>query len=449
VSVGGFKIPFCENGFLCVWIVTLKGELFFRKGITFSHVEGTGWKKMKLPDSVRGVLKCSCSPIGHLVLVTHEGKCLMRLGANREAPWGNEWILVDQPDAFSIREISIGDTQIWSLDEQELVYYRAGVTESAPLGSKWVRISKEFKATSLTVSSSNQVWCVNSNDSQVYFRDGVDAENMSGIEWKKVCLKCKRAQKEFDQISLRSDTIRKQIEASNNVFSSSLQDEKTPHVGETEIQPNFVDEDFSIYDDNSSFDSSKFDNIIQTRTPNSSKEKRYSLAKFLKENNIENVLKELETNRIDSFIEAKQNESSLESRSTVLKALKEEKIEETHNNEDSISFSETDSIIVNDLNQEDFSGVEFKFCDSNSFYLSSNVVPACWYEEVQDKTTSSSDMTSSDSGVSLENKFLKNIEWRLKILNELTKRNLNEHLKIDKISVPYVNDVSLKFFKIN
>ena len=273
VSVGGFKIPSYENGSLCVWIVTLKGELFFRKGINHSDVEGTEWKKMKLPDSVRGVLKCSCSPIGHLVLVTHEGKCLIRLGANREAPWGNEWIIVDQPDAFSIREISIGDTQIWSLDEQELVYYRAGITETAPLGSKWVRISKEFKATSLTVSSSNQVWCVNSNDSQVYFRDGVDAENMSGIEWKKVCLKCKRAQKELDQISLRSDTIRKQIEASNSVFpSSQQQDANTPQEGEPEIQPNFVDEDFSIYDDNSSFDSSKFDGIMQTKASNSSKD---------------------------------------------------------------------------------------------------------------------------------------------------------------------------------
>ena len=394
---------------------------------------------------MHGVFKCSCSPIGQLVLVTHEGKCLLRLGANRDTPWGNEWLLIDQPDAFSIREISIGNTQIWSLDEQELVYYRAGITENSPLGNKWVRISKEFKATSLTVSSSDQVWCVNSKDNQVYFRDGIDSENMSGIEWKKIRLKCKRAPKVFDQISHRSDTILRQLETSDDIMTSSQEiNEKSLQQKEEELMPHFVDEDKDIYDDSLSFDSSKFENLIQTKALKSPKENRYSIARFVKENNIENVLKEFESNQIDSFIEEKRNELPSESKlidSTFLPEEKEIQKEQNQNN-DSNSLRETDSMILNEFNQiEEFSDVEFKFCDCNSFYLSSNVVPACWYDEMKDNT-SYSDMATSDSGVSLENKLLKNIEWRLQILNELVKRNLKEHLNIDKISTPYINDLS-------
>ena len=387
------------------------------------------------------MLKCSCSPIGHLVLVTHEGKCLMRLGASRETPWGKEWILIDQPNAFSIREISIGDTQIWSMDEQELVYYRAGITESSPLGSKWVRISKDFKASSLTVSSSDQVWCVNSKDNQVYFRDGIDADNMSGTEWKKIRLKCKRAPKTFDQISLRSDTIRKQLLASENLMISSQEtNEENIQQKEVETLNNFVDVDKDIYDDNLSFDSSKFENLLQENSVKKTKDPRYSITKFVKENNIENVLKEFESNQIDSFIEEKRNEFLFESKITDLMTLPEEPKDEDqiHN---SNAFQETESMILNEFNQDDdFSDVEFKFCDCNSFYLSLNVVPACWYDEMKD-ITSCTDLTTSDSGASLENKFLKNIEWRLKLLNDLAKRNLKEHLNIDKISVPYENDV--------
>ena len=72
-SIGGWKIAFCEHGFLCVWAVSLKGELYFRKGVCHTNVEGTEWMRIRLPEKVGGVLKCSCNPTGNLVLVTYEG----------------------------------------------------------------------------------------------------------------------------------------------------------------------------------------------------------------------------------------------------------------------------------------------------------------------------------------------------------------------------------------
>lgn len=109
-----------------------------------ANPEGDSWKEIKLPDSISGIRTCSCSNSGSLFVVTFEGYVLMRTEINRNEPWGQNWILCDSKiSGFKInfKEISIGLSQIWALDSQGSVYYRAGMSDERHDGTKWASFS--------------------------------------------------------------------------------------------------------------------------------------------------------------------------------------------------------------------------------------------------------------------------------------------------------------------
>ena len=106
-----------------------------------------------------------------------------------------------------------------------------------------------------------------------------------------------------------------------------------------------------------------------------------------------------------------------------------------------MSLNEADSVV--EFSDVEFTDVEFKVCNSNSFQLTSNVVPLIWHEKPDGDSGSE---TRSISGSISDSKFLNSIEWRVKLLNDLSTRNLKEHLIVDKISVPYSNDVKTSSF---
>jgi hypothetical protein len=84
-----------NKGLLSAWIVTNKGELYFRKNISHANIEGTTWLNIFLPKDNMGIAtRCSCSCTGKLVVATNQGDFLVRLGITHEQPWGHEWLVV-------------------------------------------------------------------------------------------------------------------------------------------------------------------------------------------------------------------------------------------------------------------------------------------------------------------------------------------------------------------
>ncbi len=107
--------------------------------INHTNPEGDNWKEIGLPESISGIRTCSCSNSGSLFVVTFEGYILMRTGISRGEPWGQNWVLYDSKISnvkINFKEISIGMPQIWALDSQGSIYYRAGVSEVSD-GTKW------------------------------------------------------------------------------------------------------------------------------------------------------------------------------------------------------------------------------------------------------------------------------------------------------------------------
>ncbi len=93
IAIGGWSIPYNLKGFLCVWAISNNGnvkkyfvkfyknfllimlylQLYFRKDVSLSCLEGTEWLKINLPDKVV-VFSCGCSSNGNLWVITFSGK---------------------------------------------------------------------------------------------------------------------------------------------------------------------------------------------------------------------------------------------------------------------------------------------------------------------------------------------------------------------------------------
>jgi hypothetical protein len=102
VALGGSKmISHLKNkkkGFLCAWVITEKGKLFFRQDVSHALVEGNEWFQVSLPPAVRFAKKCTCDPMGKLVVAAYNGDVLVRMGACQQQPWGYVWVIIKRVD---------------------------------------------------------------------------------------------------------------------------------------------------------------------------------------------------------------------------------------------------------------------------------------------------------------------------------------------------------------
>jgi hypothetical protein len=131
--------------------------------------------QITLPKQTQ-ILSCSCSSTGNLWTVSYDGEIYMRTGITRTCPWGTNWILIDSPmsgaslalnkklnrqmseNSHGTRQIAVGKSTVWALDNKGTVFYRAGVSDDRPQGSKWVKIPATMSY--ISISSSNQVMTI-------------------------------------------------------------------------------------------------------------------------------------------------------------------------------------------------------------------------------------------------------------------------------------------------
>ncbi len=71
-------------------------------------------------------------------------------------------------------------------------------------------------------------------------------------------------------------------------------------------------------------------------------------------------------------------------------------------------------------------------------------MPTFWLNGLEDIGVgeNSSIFSSKQFDTDLTSDISKNGDWRNNLLTQLTKRNTNEHVNVDKLSVTYLNDVN-------
>jgi hypothetical protein len=112
--------------------------------------------------------------MGNLWTVSYDGEIYMRTGITRTCPWGTSWMMIDSSmsggsslslnkklirqesqNSHGTRQIAVGKSTVWAIDNKGAVYYRAGVSEEKPQGLKWVKIPAIMSY--ISISSTNQV----------------------------------------------------------------------------------------------------------------------------------------------------------------------------------------------------------------------------------------------------------------------------------------------------
>lgn len=187
VSVGGFELPNQPLGHLCVWAVTVDGQVFVRSGVSRDCPEGKEW--CHINTNGQSIINISVGPTGRVWAVTWDGTAYVRIGLSRDCIYGNQWIEVDPPSATSkLMQVAVGKNAVWALSRDGQVWFRKGIQENdlendltALTGSVWVEMVGLMSV--ISIGPNDQVFGIGLNSEAVYYRFGVKPDELSGKTW--------------------------------------------------------------------------------------------------------------------------------------------------------------------------------------------------------------------------------------------------------------------------
>jgi hypothetical protein len=425
---------------------------------------------VNLPKNAHA-FSCFCSASGQLCTITNQGEALLRLNITRESPFGNGWKHIQNPaNCCGLKQIGLGKSSIWALDNPGNVYFRAGITETCPEGTKWVTITATML--NITVSKENQLWAINANDNSLYARCGIDEENMSGISWKRVNLKFRKAHR-FNELGFDDEVSRVESDDKSSCAASIIEEtcdaNSTVEIGTASQAQNVEETVFyyegSIYDDSSSNAPSASDDFQypewfsnkQKVSKLEDKQMSIDVNKYKNITDLSSLVHEAEENNegLDSYIKQLQISSqraecavelATKTRAATDALIQSQKSLKTVRSESALSKLDSFTSVTNTVGStkeesnnslnsvdsnvsDELCCLDLNCCSANSSDLTPLSVLPSWFE---------------DSLVGAKRKLSnseKNKEWKLASLDQLVKRNIREHKNIDKISVSYENDV--------
>ena len=109
------------------WVVSEKGEILYRSGVSSSCPKGTLWHVV---EEKSNIVKLSCCGVV-LWAVTKDRKVLVRSDFS-EGPLGSGWQEVSTP--VSVHNVYVSMDTVWIVGEDGRVFFRYGITEDNPDG---------------------------------------------------------------------------------------------------------------------------------------------------------------------------------------------------------------------------------------------------------------------------------------------------------------------------
>uniref|UniRef100_A0A8B9HW92 Tectonin beta-propeller repeat-containing protein 1 n=1 Tax=Astyanax mexicanus TaxID=7994 RepID=A0A8B9HW92_ASTMX len=123
-----------------LWGISNKGDVLCRLGVT-SLTPAVRYQYLK-PQSLSVLNVCWVS-INHPPLSVFTGDC---------------WYHIPSPNRQKLKQVSVGRTSVYTVDENGNLWYRQGLTPSYPQGSSWEHISNNVRKVS--VGPLDQVWII-------------------------------------------------------------------------------------------------------------------------------------------------------------------------------------------------------------------------------------------------------------------------------------------------
>ncbi|PNF30433.1 hypothetical protein B7P43_G12486 [Cryptotermes secundus] len=182
------------------WILTAKGKIYIRQGITDKCPSGKTWKELSLAE-LEGIrlthLSCGCDVVW---ACNDLGDVYMADGPPHSLPssfLSPAWKTVDKSQQMNgchqstaqrktfFTKVFVGPQtyMVWALDNKKNIYVREGISNDSELGTGWVLVSG-IEAVDLSISGT-AVWAL-SPEGGVYCRCGITNTNVIGDYWKKI-----------------------------------------------------------------------------------------------------------------------------------------------------------------------------------------------------------------------------------------------------------------------
>ncbi|KAL0993124.1 hypothetical protein UPYG_G00103560 [Umbra pygmaea] len=138
-----------------VWALSDKGDVLCRLGVTTENPSGSAWLHVGTDQPFKSI----CIGGGHQVwAIARDGAVFYRGSVSASNPAGECWYHIPSPPRQNLRQLSVGRTSVYAVDENSNLWYRQGLTPSYPQGSAWELISNNV--TKVSVGPLDQVWVI-------------------------------------------------------------------------------------------------------------------------------------------------------------------------------------------------------------------------------------------------------------------------------------------------
>ncbi|XP_062874812.1 tectonin beta-propeller repeat-containing protein 1 [Trichomycterus rosablanca] len=169
-----------------VWAISEKGDVLCRLEATAQNPAGTSWLHIGTDQPFKSISIGG----GHQVwAIARDGAVFYRGSVSAQNPAGECWYHIPSPNRQTLRQVSVGRTSVYAVDENNNLWYRQGLTPSYPQGSAWELISGNV--CKVSVGPLDQVWIIADKVSShpaeswgtVCHRLGVQPMQPKGLSW--------------------------------------------------------------------------------------------------------------------------------------------------------------------------------------------------------------------------------------------------------------------------
>ncbi|KAL6102846.1 tecpr1 [Pungitius sinensis] len=138
-----------------VWALSDKGGVLCRLGVTPRNAAGSSWLHVGTDQPFKSI---SIGGANQVWAIARDGEVFYRGSVCPQNPAGECWYHIPSPPRQTLRQLSVGRTSVFAVDDNSNLWFRQGLTPSYPQGSAWELISNNV--TKVSVGPLDQVWII-------------------------------------------------------------------------------------------------------------------------------------------------------------------------------------------------------------------------------------------------------------------------------------------------
>ncbi|XP_049320791.1 tectonin beta-propeller repeat-containing protein 1 isoform X2 [Astyanax mexicanus] len=138
-----------------LWGISNKGDVLCRLGVTSLTPAGTSWLHIGTDQPFKSI---SIGGACQVWAIARDGSAFYRGSVSSQNLAGDCWYHIPSPNRQKLKQVSVGRTSVYTVDENGNLWYRQGLTPSYPQGSSWEHISNNVRKVS--VGPLDQVWII-------------------------------------------------------------------------------------------------------------------------------------------------------------------------------------------------------------------------------------------------------------------------------------------------